>query len=99
MAVHTQEKRQSNTDQRALIDALNGDLAGELQAIVMYTTYSAKLTGPYRQQLRELFQAEIPDEQGHAQFLADKVALLGGEPTTKPRVVPKADTPHEMLEQ
>ena len=71
-------------DRQALIDGLNHDLAGEYQAIVMYTQYSAKLTGPYRRELRALFQAEIADEQGHAQFLADKIASLGGEPTTEP---------------
>jgi bacterioferritin len=44
-----------------------------------------------------LFQAEIADEQGHAQFLADKIAALGGEPTTEPRPVPYANLPREML--
>jgi bacterioferritin len=83
---------------RTLIDGLTRDLAGEYQAIVMYTQYSAKLTGPYRRELRALFQAEIPDEQGHAQFLADKIANLGGEPATLPRPVPHADEPREMLE-
>jgi bacterioferritin len=86
-------------DRQALIDGLNHDLAGEYQAIVMYTHYSAKLTGPYRRELRTLFQAEIADEQGHAQFLADKVASLGGEPTSAPRPVPPADQPRQMLEQ
>ncbi len=82
-----------------LIEGLNHDLAGEYQAILMYTHYSAKLTGPYRRELRALFQAEIGDEQGHAQFLADKIAALGGDPTTKPRPVPHADQPRDMLEQ
>lgn len=86
-------------DRQALIDGLNHDLAGEYQAVVMYTQYSAKLTGPYRRELRALFQAEIADEQGHAQFLADKIACLGGEPTTEPRAVCRADQPREMLEQ
>ena len=81
-----------------LIDGLNRDLSGEYQAILMYTHYSAKLTGPYRRELRSLFQAEIADEQGHAQFLADKIANLGGKPTTEPRPVPDADEPREMLE-
>lgn len=94
------DKRASATvDRQALLDGLNHDLAGEYQAILMYTHYSAKLTGPYRRELRALFQAEISDEQGHAQFLADKVVALEGEPTTKPRPVPHADQPREMLEQ
>ena len=83
---------------QALIDGLNRDLAGEYRAIIMYTHYSAKLTGPYRRELRALLQAEIADEQGHAQFLADKVAALGGEPTTDHSRVPHADQPREMLE-
>jgi hypothetical protein len=43
-------------DVRALIEGLNCDLAGEYQAILMYTHYSAKLTGPYRRELRALFR-------------------------------------------
>lgn len=94
------DKRASTrVDPRALLEGLNHDLAGEYQAILMYTHYSAKLTGPYRRELRALFQAEIGDEQGHAQFLADKIAALGGEPTTEPRAVPHADQPREMLER
>ena len=80
-----------------LLEGLNEDLAGELQAMIMYLNYSAILTGPYRKELRALFQAEIGDEQGHAQFLSDKIAALGGCPTTTPRPVPEAPSPREML--
>ena len=72
-------------DRATLLKGLNHDLAGEYQAILMYTHYAAKLTGPFRNELRALFQAEVADEQKHAQFLADKIAVLGGEPTTEPR--------------
>ncbi len=85
-------------DKQALIDALNEDLASEFQAVIMYTTYSAQLTGPYRPQLVQFMQSEIPDELGHAQFLADKIASLGGLPSKKPVIVPEAETPKEMLE-
>lgn len=80
-----------------LIDGLNEDLEGELQAVVMYLHYSATLTGPYRQELRNLFQSEITDELGHAQFLSDKIAALGGTPTTNPRPIPEARDAREML--
>src|SRR4029077_3045794 len=86
-------------DRQDLIDGLNHDLAGEYQAILMYTHYSAKLTGPYRRELRALFQVEIADEQRHAQFLADKIVALGSDPTTEPRPVAEADQPREMLER
>ena len=36
------------------------------------------------------FLSEVPGEQGHAQFLANKIVALGGEPTTVPRPVPEA---------
>ena len=80
-----------------LINALNQDLAGELQAIIQYLTYSAKVTGPWRPQLVGFMQTEIADELGHAQFLADKIAALGGDPITTPRPVPQADHPRDML--
>lgn len=85
-------------DKQTLIDHLNEDLAGELQAIVQYITYAAKVTGPYRPQLVQFFLAEVADEQAHAQYLANKVVALGGEPTTRAREVPKADTNRQMLE-
>jgi len=87
------------SDRQSLIDGLNQDLAGEHQAILMYLHYSAKLTGPYRRELRAMFQAEVADEVGHAQFLADKIVALGGEPATLPGSVPRADDTREMLEQ
>jgi bacterioferritin len=85
-------------DKKKLIDALNEDLAGELGAIIQYLTYAAKATGPYRPQLVQFFLAEVADEQLHAQFLANKIVALGGEPTTQPRPVPAAKTNRAMLE-
>ena len=85
-------------DKQTLIDNLNEDLAGELGAIIQYVTYAAKATGPYRPQLAQFFLAEVADEQLHAQYLANKIVALGGEPTTVPRPVPAAANNREMLE-
>ena len=85
-------------DKQTMINHLNQDLAGELGAIIQYLTYAAKVTGPYRPQLVQFFMAEVPDEQMHAQFLANKIVALGGEPTTQPRPVPAAHNNREMLE-
>jgi bacterioferritin len=85
-------------DKQTLIQNLNSDLAGELGAIIQYITYAAKTTGPFRPQLSQFFLAEVADEQMHAQFLANKIVALGGEPTTQPRPVPDARTNREMLE-
>jgi bacterioferritin len=85
-------------DKKTLIGKLNEDLAGELGAIIQYLTYAAKATGPYRPQLTQFFLKEVPDEQGHAQFLANKIVALGGEPVTLPRPVPAAKSNRKMLE-
>jgi bacterioferritin len=85
-------------DKQTLINNLNQDLAGELGAIIQYLTYAAKASGPFRPQLVQFFMAEVPDEQGHAQFLANKIVALGGEPATQPRPVPAAHTNRQMLE-
>jgi len=84
-------------DAKTLIENLNKDLADELAAVIQYITYAAKTTGPYRPQLEQFFLAEVPDEQGHAQFLANKIVALGGEPTTMPSSVKAAKTNREML--
>jgi bacterioferritin len=85
-------------DKKTLISRLNEDLAGELGAIIQYLTYAAKATGPYRPQLSQFFLAEVADEQLHAQFLANKIVALGGEPATQARPVPAAKTNRQMLE-
>lgn len=83
---------------KELIAKLNDDLGGEYNAIISYLTYSAKVKGPYRPELVRFFQSEIPDEQGHAQYLADKIVSLGGEPSVVPRPVKQSDDVRQMLE-
>jgi bacterioferritin len=85
-------------DKQQVIQRLNEDLAGEFGAIIQYLTYAAKATGPYRPQLAQFFLAEVTDEQGHAQFLANKIVALGGDPTTQPRPVPAANSNRQMLQ-
>ena len=83
-------------EKQALIDALNEDLAGELQAVIQYLIYSAKVTGPWRPQLVNFMQTEVQDELLHAQFLADKIAYdptspHGGEYLPTLRAAPTLD--------
>ncbi|HZO88762.1 MAG TPA: ferritin-like domain-containing protein [Chthonomonadaceae bacterium] len=83
---------------QALIAAMNEQLSAEYQAIIQYIQYSAVVTGPHRPELVAFFRAEIPDEQTHAQYLADKIAALGGEPTTTAKPVPHSDDARQLLE-
>ena len=85
-----------NRDQ--LIDVLNEDLSREYQAMITYLQYAASVTGPYRQELKQFFSNEIPDETRHAQYLADKIAAFGGVPTVTPAPVPRETDTRRMLE-
>src|ERR1041385_7581478 len=68
-----------------LLQGLNEDLAAEWGTIMRYTFQSAKAVGLRGAELREILEKEIPDELGHARYLTDVIADLGGEPTTEPR--------------
>ncbi len=81
-----------------LIDLLNEDLANEFAAVIQYTTYAAKATGLARPELVRFFQQEIPEEQAHAAFLANKIIVLGGEPTTQSAPVAVVSGNKAMLE-
>jgi bacterioferritin len=80
-----------------LIAGLNVDLANEYAAVITYRTYASLVQGPWRQELRNFFAAEIPDELLHAQMLCDKIVALGGDPTVKAAEVKKAKNAKEML--
>jgi len=85
-------------DKGKLIKNLNDDLSNELAAIIQYITYSAQVTGPFRPQLASFLLKEVSDEQGHAEFLANKVVALGGVPTTVAAPVAAVETNKELLE-
>lgn len=85
-------------DRDTLIKNLNEDLAGELGAMIQYIIYAASTTGPYRPLLADFFLKEVADERAHAEFLANKIVSLGGQPTTTPRPVPEASGNREMVE-
>ncbi|MGE3706940.1 MAG: bacterioferritin [Vicinamibacterales bacterium] len=81
-----------------LVEGLNEDLRGEFQAVIMYRLFASMVQGPYRQELRSFFAAEIPEELGHAAMLADKIAALGGTPAAEPAPVPVVGDAKGMLE-
>ena len=85
-------------DREELLRGLNEDLRGEFQAVIMYRLFASMVQGPYRQELRQFFEAEIPEELTHAQILADKIVHMGGQPTTVPAQVKYTEDPKEMLQ-
>lgn len=98
LAMRGKVMNDSPMDKELLLKALNEDLEYEFAAIIQYTTYAAQATGPFRPQLAQFFLAEVADEQGHAQFLANKIVALGGVPTRVAAEVPAADSNRAMVE-
>lgn len=82
----------------ALIAAMNAQLSAEYQAVIQYLQYASVVTGPHRPELANFFRSEIAGEIVHAQYLADKIAALGGEPTTEAAPVKHAKDAKELLE-
>jgi len=72
-------------NKKALIDGLNEDLANELGASILYLYQTSTATGWDGEELREFLSPEITGEMTHAIFLAEKIAALGGKPTTVPK--------------
>ena len=84
--------------QAEFLEGLNEDLAYEYAAVITYRTYASSVQGRARLELRQFFEAEIPDELSHAQILADRIVALGGTPTVEPAAVKQAAGAREMLE-
>lgn len=81
-----------------LLEGLNEDLKGEFQAVIMYRLYASMVQGPYRQELRNFFANEIPEELAHAQILADKISSLGGTPAATAAPVKVVFEARQMLQ-
>jgi len=81
-----------------LIQGLNQDLAAELGTVIRYTYQAANCYGLVAAELRELLKKEALDELGHATYLMDVIADLGGEPTTTPKPFEKSADLKGVLE-
>jgi bacterioferritin len=88
----------THTTTQELIDGLNEDLRGEFQAVIMYRLFASMVQGPYRQELRAFFAAEIPEELAHAEILADKISALGGTPVAEAAPVRVVADAKQMLQ-
>src|SRR3954471_8566484 len=89
----------TNGANEELIRGLNEDLAAEWGTIMRYTFQSAKAIGLRGAELREILEKEIPDKLGHARFLTDVIADLGGEPAVEPRPWDHTTELKPMVEQ
>jgi bacterioferritin len=80
-----------------LIDGLNHALNRELGTFVRYMLQAASIKGAQWESVRTLYQAEAPDEVGHAQYLTETIVRLGGTPKVAPDLTPPPSDVREML--
>jgi bacterioferritin len=80
-----------------LISGLNDQLNREVTTFLRYMLQAAGVKGAQWQNVREMYQAEVTDEVGHAQYLADQISMLGGTPKLQPDLSPPPGDVREML--
>jgi len=71
-----------------LISQLNNALNREISTAVRYMLQSSTISGVSNEPLRSMYRDEVQDELGHAQYLADKIVMLGGTPHPEPDFKP-----------
>lgn len=90
--------RMSKKNGRAeLIEALNGDLSREYQAIIAYVVYSQTLKGAEYMNIAKELEAHAGEELKHAITIAKHIDYLGGSPTVTPKPVVETEEPEKML--
>ncbi|HKZ53701.1 MAG TPA: ferritin-like domain-containing protein [Candidatus Acidoferrales bacterium] len=70
--------------EKKTIELLNQALSDELAAIYQYMWHHFHGQGMESPAIRELFKEASMDEMKHAEALAERITLLGGDPTHQP---------------
>jgi bacterioferritin len=83
---------------QALTDGLNEALNRELSTIIRYLLQGGTIRGRRNQLLRNMYREEVRDEIGHAQYLIDKIVMLGGTPKVNPDLTPPPGDVEKIIE-
>ncbi len=90
-------QQQNQQSREKLIEALNGDLSREYQAIMSYVIYSQVLKGAAYMSIAEELEQHAEEELRHALVIAKQIDYLGGQPTTRIEPVRTSDRAEDML--
>jgi bacterioferritin len=83
--------------EKELISALNNSLNREISTVLRYLLQGSTIKGLVNEPLRQLYREEVLEEMGHAQYLADKIVMMGGTPELKPDLTPPPAAVNDML--
>lgn len=82
-----------------LLEKLNHALNREVSTFLRYMLQAASIKGAQWDSVRKLYESEVVDEVGHAQYLANKIVMLGGVPSLSPDLTPPPSEVPRMLER
>jgi hypothetical protein len=80
-----------------IVDELNRAMNREVAAFLRHMLQAASIKGAQWDSARRVYQAGVTEEVEHAQYLADKIVMLGGTPMLRPDLMPPAQDVREML--
>jgi len=80
-----------------LFNGLNEQLNHEVTTFLRYMLQAASIKGAQWQNVRDMYQQEVTDEMGHAQYLADQIVMLGRVSQLHPELSPPPTDVREML--
>lgn len=83
----------------ALLDLLNEAIAREIQVSVQYMWQHVLWKGVKGFAVKDELKQIAITEMKHAEAIAERIAYLGGRPTTKPTPIFVGETLKEMIEQ
>jgi bacterioferritin len=98
MAQQTATEERTTVTRKQLIEALNGDLAREYQAIIAYVIYSQTLKGAEYMAIAQELETHAKEELDHAIRISKQIDYLGGTPTAEPRPVRTSSEAEKMLQ-
>lgn len=84
---------------QALIEELNDAFNREITTVIRYLLQGSTIRGLANERLRQTYRGEVNDELRHAQYLADKIVMLGGLPELHVQVSQHPPEPREMMER
>ena len=90
-------KPEGEMSREKLIEALNGDLAREYQAIISYVVYSQVLKGAEYMSIAGELEKHAEEELAHALTISKQIDYLGGMPTIKSKEVRTSEKATDML--
>jgi bacterioferritin len=83
---------------KKLMELLNRGIARELQVSIQYMWQHVLATGVESAAIEDIFREIAIMEMKHAEAIAERLAYLGGTPTTKPDPIFVSDSLKEMLQ-